>query len=173
VRGSWWAHPRTHEIYAAYQALTDPERVLRCKLVEGKLTFVERRLWPALLSLATSGEPWQTERLPRAAEQLLERVARGGRIRTDELSPRPPRLADSVTRLERRLLLYTEDLHTERGSHARVLESWEHWARCMAVRPDRPEEAKARLERAARALSPERALPSLPWAPRRSLATRA
>jgi hypothetical protein len=52
IRGSWWAHPRGPAIFAALSALDDRDDVVCCKLVDAKVTFVHRRLWPALVRLA-------------------------------------------------------------------------------------------------------------------------
>ncbi len=52
IRGSWWAHPKSRQIFAVLQAVADSEEVLVCRLVNGKLTFVHRRLWPALVRVA-------------------------------------------------------------------------------------------------------------------------
>jgi hypothetical protein len=52
IRGSWWGHPKGHEIFAVAEAVSDSDEVLVCKLVEGKVTYVHRRLWPALVKLA-------------------------------------------------------------------------------------------------------------------------
>jgi hypothetical protein len=52
IRGSWWAHPAGREIYAVLQGLEDAPDILVCRLVGGKITFVHRRLWPALVRLA-------------------------------------------------------------------------------------------------------------------------
>ena len=52
IRGSWWGHPKGHEIFRAAEAVCDHPDVLVCKLVEGKVTYVHRRLWPALVKLA-------------------------------------------------------------------------------------------------------------------------
>ena len=52
IKGSWWAHPRSHEIYAVFQALSESNDILVCRLVDGKITFVHRRLWPALIRAA-------------------------------------------------------------------------------------------------------------------------
>jgi precorrin-6B methylase 2 len=52
IRGSWWGHPKGREIYGAAQAVVDSADVLVCRLVDGKVTFVHRRLWPALVRLA-------------------------------------------------------------------------------------------------------------------------
>ncbi len=52
IKGSWWAHPKGHQIFAILQAVTDSEDILVCRLVDGKLTLVHRRLWPALVRVA-------------------------------------------------------------------------------------------------------------------------
>ena len=53
VRGSWWGHPKGKEIFRAAEAICENPNVLVCKLVEGKITYVHRRLWPALVKLAS------------------------------------------------------------------------------------------------------------------------
>jgi hypothetical protein len=52
IQGSWWSHPRSHEIFELTQAIREREDVLVCRLVNGKVTFVHRRLWPALVRAA-------------------------------------------------------------------------------------------------------------------------
>ena len=52
VRGSWWSHPRSHEIFAVTRSVRQSRDVLVCRLVRGKITFVHRRLWPALVRAA-------------------------------------------------------------------------------------------------------------------------
>lgn len=52
IRGSWWSHPRSHEIFELTQGVRAREDVLVCRLVNGKITFVHRRLWPALARAA-------------------------------------------------------------------------------------------------------------------------
>jgi hypothetical protein len=53
IRGSWWGHPKGKEIFRAAAAVVASGDVLVCKLVEGKITYVHRRLWPALVRLAS------------------------------------------------------------------------------------------------------------------------
>ena len=57
IRGSWWAHPKSHSIFRLCGAVCDSTDILVCRLVDGKVTYVHRRLWPALIRLA--------RRLPR------------------------------------------------------------------------------------------------------------
>lgn len=52
IRGSWWGHPKGREIYAVSEAVSESPDVLVCKLVDGKVTYVHRRLWPPLVRLA-------------------------------------------------------------------------------------------------------------------------
>jgi hypothetical protein len=53
IRGSWWGHPKGKEIFRAVKTIGASPNVLVCKLVEGKITYVHRRLWPALIKLAS------------------------------------------------------------------------------------------------------------------------
>jgi len=53
IRGSWWGHPKGKEIFRAVRATGKSPEVLVCKLVEGRITYVHRRLWPALIKLAS------------------------------------------------------------------------------------------------------------------------
>jgi predicted component of type VI protein secretion system len=66
IKGSWWGHPKGHAIYAALQVVTDDEDVLVCRAVNGKVTLVHRRLWPALIAAA---ELIPTERLARVEQE--------------------------------------------------------------------------------------------------------
>ena len=63
IRGSWWGHPKGKEIFHAAEAICESPNVLVCKLVEGKITYVHRRLWPALVKLRS-----------RFCEELLAKV---------------------------------------------------------------------------------------------------
>jgi hypothetical protein len=51
IKGTWWAHPASHRIFAVLQAVEESGDLLVCRLVEGKVTLVHRRLWPALARL--------------------------------------------------------------------------------------------------------------------------
>jgi hypothetical protein len=60
IRGSWWGHKKGREIFRALAAVYDSRDVVATKLVDGKLTLIHRRLWPALATLTHQG------RIPRA-----------------------------------------------------------------------------------------------------------
>jgi hypothetical protein len=63
IRGSWWGHPKGKEIFRAARAVCECPDVLVCKLFNGNITYVHRRLWPALVKLA-----------PRLPKGLLAKV---------------------------------------------------------------------------------------------------
>src|SRR6266436_9849997 len=52
LRGSWWAHPKGNEIFLLSRAIRSSPDILVCRLVDGKITYIHRRMWPALVSLA-------------------------------------------------------------------------------------------------------------------------
>lgn len=54
IRGSWWGHAKSKQIFVLTRAVRDSADVLVCRLVGGKITYVHRRLWPALVRLARS-----------------------------------------------------------------------------------------------------------------------
>ena len=66
IVGSWWAHPKGKAIFAALSDVADSEDVRCFKLIDGKVTFVHRRAWPALVRLARDGV------LPAAATASLQ-----------------------------------------------------------------------------------------------------
>jgi hypothetical protein len=57
IRGSWWSHPKSNEIFLCSRAIRASPDVLVCRLVGGKVTYVHRRLWPALVRLAEHLNP--------------------------------------------------------------------------------------------------------------------
>ncbi len=52
IRGSWWGRPEHDEIFRVLNEATSSDQVVRLKLVDGKVTLVHRRLWPALVRVA-------------------------------------------------------------------------------------------------------------------------
>ncbi len=57
IHGSWWGHAKGHEIFWLTRAVRASPDTLVCRLVGGKVTYVHRRLWPALVRLARSFAP--------------------------------------------------------------------------------------------------------------------
>jgi hypothetical protein len=88
IHGSWWAHPKSHAIFATLQAVLASDDVLACRLLDGKITLVHRRLWPALVRLSA--------RYPRdRLAQVHEEHTASGRHETTE-TPFPRWVPDDV-----------------------------------------------------------------------------
>ena len=49
---AWWGHAEGRAIFALTRAIRESPDVLTCRLIDGKVTYIHRRLWPALLKLA-------------------------------------------------------------------------------------------------------------------------
>ncbi len=95
IRGSWWAHPRSHLIYKLCETVSDSAEVVVCRLVDGKVTFVHRLAWPAVVRLS--------DRFPK------ERLAAVRQIHTEagkhvvEETPFPRWVPQDVLEASRRL----------------------------------------------------------------------
>ena len=117
IRGTWWKHPKGRAIFRATRAVRDSDDVLVCRLLGRKITYIHRRLWPAVVRLAreigparlhairerhtTSGAhelvtmafpQWVPTEVRKAAETLSEVEARRqcGDWLTPEASPTAP-----------------------------------------------------------------------------------
>ena len=63
IKGSWWVHGKSHQIFAVLQKLEDSPDILVCRFIAGRVTFVHRRLWPAIVKLASHFHPDQLARI--------------------------------------------------------------------------------------------------------------
>ena len=66
VKGSWWGHPRGKEIFNLLQDLRESKQVLVCRLVGGKVTYIHRDAWPAVVRLAPA--------IPRERISAIEEI---------------------------------------------------------------------------------------------------
>jgi hypothetical protein len=57
IRGSWWGHRKAANIFQCSRAIRDSKDVLVCRLLGGKVTYVHRRLWPALARFEKKFDP--------------------------------------------------------------------------------------------------------------------
>jgi hypothetical protein len=145
IKGSWWGHEKGGLIFQIATALEDSPQVLAAKLVGGKVAFVHRALWPALIRVMTDPEHHQraTAGLSAAAERLLIDVEKSGSMRQPDKKVR--------AELEKRALVVSASEHTDRGNHVTVLRSWRAWAprEIVAAATALPlADAKRRLARA-------------------------
>ena len=51
IRGNWWGHPKGKQIFWLTRAVRDSSDIVVCRLVKGKVTYVHRRVWPAVFKL--------------------------------------------------------------------------------------------------------------------------
>jgi hypothetical protein len=65
IRGSWWSNPHGKAIFRVTRAVRDADDVLVCRVVDDKVTYAHRRVWPALVRLAERLNP---SRLARISE---------------------------------------------------------------------------------------------------------
>jgi hypothetical protein len=52
IHGSWWGHASGRKIFAVINDLLESGDVVATRLVEGKITLIHRRVWPALVRVA-------------------------------------------------------------------------------------------------------------------------
>ncbi len=156
LSGSWWAHPKSHLVFAVLSELAEHRDVLFTKLLYGKVTLVHRQLWPAFLAVALERAPWQLKGLSRPARTLLASI---------EDSRKPVASTGRVVKeLEVRLLAHTQQVHTESGHHEMSVQSWSQWARQMKTKSLRSATAaRKQLEESALAIGADAA--GLPWTP--------
>ena len=72
----WWSHPKSRAIFALTRAVRDSPHILTCRLIDRKVTYVHRRLWPALVKLADEFDEddlgaIREEHLPDGKHQLV------------------------------------------------------------------------------------------------------
>jgi hypothetical protein len=161
---SWWAHPEAKQMYGLSCGLRDHPDVLMVKLVSGKLTFVHRPLWAAIVAIGTAREPWQMDGLSKEAKALLKKADGGGKIESS---------GDPVRELENRLLAHAVSVHTEHGHHMKEVQSWAAWAKSVKLGKVKltPDEARAQIESVVVRLNKQfGARGTLPWQTEKTLA---
>ena len=135
IRGSWWSHKLANTIFSVAEMLDDHPDVMTTKLVSGKVTFVHRELWNHIYSIGVAREEWQVKKLSANARQMLERLDSAGRMQTNttgkEFGAKP---GDVARELELRLLIHADQVHTESGKHAKVIETWKAWKKRIGFR---------------------------------------
>jgi hypothetical protein len=97
IRGSWWGHAKGKEIFRLTRAVRDSTEVLVCRLVGRKITYVHRRLWPALVRLARN--------FARRDLAAVQEVHTASGRHEERLVPFPRWVPPAVKRAARRLAL--------------------------------------------------------------------
>jgi hypothetical protein len=169
LHSSWWSHPLAQVIFQVNEQLEDHKDVLITKLISGKVTFVHRRLWSELFAVASTREPWQTKGLSGLARSLLHLIDEQGSLTTDRISlPKSDKTKPGAVarELEKKLLIHGEQFHSASGAHAKLLETWEHWAKRKGFEASviTAEQAKTTIEEGLRKLNKQfQAAATAPW----------
>ena len=95
IRGNWWGHRKGKQIFWVTRGVRDSHDILVCRAVAGKVTYVHRRLWPALVKLAS--------RFPRRNLAALREIHTPRGEHKIELVPFPRWVPAQAKRLAARL----------------------------------------------------------------------
>ncbi|HEU4435381.1 MAG TPA: hypothetical protein VFR51_18495 [Pyrinomonadaceae bacterium] len=145
IRGSWWSHELGQTIFTVSEMIEEHKDVMITKLISRKVTFVHRELWNEIYSIGVARERWQWKKLSPKARRFLKVVDGVGTTYTyDVRTSFTPIPADVARELDTRLLVHTEQVHTETGKHARVVETWAAWAARADFRPRATDPVAAR-----------------------------
>lgn len=155
-------------MYNLSNELMDAIDILALKLINKKITFLSQTHWSEVVAAGREKAPWQMVKLTPAHRNVLDLVDSAGCLQADDL-----RFKKSVaevgkigSKLEERLLIFSESVHTESGKHIRVLKSWDHLLRERKFKAKKitPEKAMQSLESLADELkSRYQAKVKLPW----------
>jgi len=129
IKGSWWSHPAGKAIFRIASAVEASDRVLAAKLIDGKITLLDRAHWPALIRVVTD-RGWRAPRidaLAPPARALLDQVERAGELHADDAALTGKAFTAARRALDLVLLVRSTSEHTERGHHASTLSSWTRW----------------------------------------------
>lgn len=169
IRGSWWSHKRAQTIFNVSEMLEDHRDVMVMKLISGKVTFVHRQLWNDIYSIGVAREDWQVKKLSINGRRLLETLDSVGQMQTNEIGEEFGAKPGDVSReLELRLLIHAEQIHTDSGKHAKVIETWDAWAgrAGFRARAKDPVAARRSLEQRLTSLNKKyNGRGQLPWPP--------
>lgn len=169
MRGSWWSHPLAQVIFQVNEQLEDHTDVLMAKLVTGKVTFIHRKLWSDVSTIARAREDWQMKKLSPQVMSLLKQIDSAGSLTTAKVvwaRQSKIKLGDAARELERRLLIVGTQFHSESGAHLKLLETWEHWMKRSKFKPARISVAAAKEQldlRLQRLNEKYEASAKLPW----------
>ena len=98
IRGSWWVHPRSREIFQLTRAVRNFDDILVCRLVDGKITYVHSRLWPSLIRAAKHFPPRRLARVSEvhtaAGRHVTKEVAFPGWV-PDEVCAKASKLSEA------------------------------------------------------------------------------
>ena len=146
IRGSWWSHELGQTIFTVSETIEDHKDVMIMKLISRKVTFVHRELWNEIYSIGVARERWQLRNLSPKARRALRILDSAGSLYSYKLRNAFAPVGPDVAReLESRLLVHAQQFHTESGKHARLIETWDVWAKGVGFRARAKDPVAARL----------------------------
>jgi hypothetical protein len=168
VKGSWWGHPNGNLMYNLSNELLDSPDILAIKFINKKITFIPKSQWSAIVTIGNSQASWQMIGLSAEDKKLLQLVKSEGSIRADDprLKKSATELGKTASKLEERMLVISESVHTTSGKHIRILKSWDHVIRSRKFKPKKisPEKAMSALDAFAEQLADTyQTKVKLPW----------
>jgi hypothetical protein len=125
ISGSWWGQPEGSLIFRLLTELEEgPGAYPDVALVEGKRTLVSPRLARVVLAVTNDRERRQrvVAQLKEPARRLLEVLAAGEVVRSDDPRVRRKDLRAARVALEAGLLARSISVHTSTGRHVSLLE---------------------------------------------------
>lgn len=151
VSGTWWSHPQGNLMFNISNELADDHEILAVKFINKKITYLDSRHWDAFFAIAMSQAEWQLKRLPPDSKRLYDKILENKELRADDTSFKksPAEIGKIASKLEERLLLFSDNVHTESGKYVRIFKSWQQFAkdRKMKVKKMKYEEALTHFEK--------------------------
>lgn len=124
IKGSWWGHPLANLIYNGLNWLEDNGGILCLKFLSGKVTYIDSSLQPYFYTIVKEKRDWQIKGLTKDDLKLLK-VIEVHSIRSDDSAYKTDSVKKSLERLEKRLLIYAHEEHTDSGKHIKIYKKWE------------------------------------------------
>jgi hypothetical protein len=126
IAGSWWGHQLANPIYNGLQWLEHNRNVLTLKLVDGKVTYLHESLFADIFSIVCEPRDWQLKRLSDSDHDLLKYIFKKTKVTSDDLyvNKLTKDTKKSFVTLERKLLVYSIEEHTESGKHVKQYMNW-------------------------------------------------
>jgi hypothetical protein len=128
IAGSWWGHPLANPIYNGLQWLEDTPSVLVLKLISGKVTYLHESLFSDIYSIVVEPRDWQLKKLNEEDLKLLKYLSKKEKVSAEdrnviELVKDPKK---SFVKLEKKLLVHSEEVHTATGKHVKEFRVWKN-----------------------------------------------
>jgi hypothetical protein len=165
ITGSWWGHPLANPIYNGLQWLEHNRPILTIKLIDGKVTYIHENLFTDIYSIVYKSRDWQMKKLKDEDQQILKYVSKNKKISSDDpglvkLSKDPKK---SFANLEKKLLIYSVEEHTDSGKHIKKYMPWVK-SKITISKPNDYLASKDNIEKIVAALNKKSgATVKLPW----------